>query len=122
MTYNPQGKRWLVPDHLRNSPTRLTTGILSVADSNDNQIVPVERAPSLAEKLIGGSKIVALVLSLLAGAVIALSQSGVALPPALLAICTSIVAVAAALGIGSSGIAKKPADPVAAPKVGPPLE
>ena len=94
-----------------------------MADQNDNKIEPIAQPPSIIEKLLSGSKVVALILSTLAAGVIAMSQSGaLPIPPALLAVATSIVAIAAALGIASPGLAPKPAAPPAEPKVGPPAE
>lgn len=92
-----------------------------MADQNDNQIVPIPQPPSLIEKLLGGSKVVALILATIAAGIIALSQSGaLAIPPSVLAVASSIVAIAAALGIASPGISKAaPANP-SDPKIGPP--
>ena len=81
---------------------------MSVADQNENKIEPIPQPPSLVEKIMSGGKIVALVLALLAGAVEAfnLTSPGL-LPPQVLAVAHAITAIAAGLGIGSSGLKKK---------------
>lgn len=49
-------------------------------------------------------KLILAVLVTAAGGIITISQSGTPIPGWLLAICTSIVAIGAGLGIASSGI------------------
>jgi len=119
VTYDPKKRPvFLGFEHDRTNPNRLTQGVLSVADQDKNLIEPIPQPPTLVEKIMSGSKIVALILAGLAATVIGLQESGVILPAAVLSLAKVVMALAAALGIGSSGLKKASASDE--PKVGPP--
>lgn len=117
MSYDPKNRPvFLGFEHDRTNPNRLSRGVLSVADQNQNLIPVVEQPPTLIQKIFGVLKVVAIVLAGLAGSVIAAQASGVAIPGWLLAASTAIVAIAAPLGIASPGLK------ASQPKIGPPSE
>ena len=76
---------------------------MHVADQNENKVEVVPREGTL-EKIMKGGKIIALVLSTLAGGALALEGAGIQLPPALKAVCLAVLGIAASLGIASKGI------------------
>ncbi len=108
MTYDPKNRPvFLGNEQDRSNPNRLTAGVVQVADQN-NTVTPIPQPPSLIEKIMHGSKILALILASLAGTVAAIAAQGVALPGWLTAAAGVVTAIAAALGIASGGI-KAPA-------------
>lgn len=78
-----------------------------MADQTDNKIEPIPAPPSAISQVLAVGKIAALVFAGAASAVVAASASGVAVPAWLLTLSTTIVAIAAPLGIASPGIQKK---------------
>ena len=109
MTYDPKQRPvFLGTEMNRTNPNRLSVsaGVISVADANENNIVPIPQPPSLGSKLMAAGKVVALVLSALAGSLIAAQAGGLVLPGWLLGLCSAVLAIAAPLGIASGGIAK----------------
>lgn len=105
--YDPKNRpTFLGPDHLRSKRT-LTQGYMSVADSNQNSIPPVQESTS--GKVFAYLKIIAIVLAGVASALVAAAAGGVAIHPTVLAIASVVLAIAAPLGIASPGIKKAPA-------------
>ncbi len=82
-------------------------GVIHVADQNENKVENTTQIPTQGEKVTGVLKIVGLIVAALAGAVIAVASGGVAVPPWLMSIATAIAAIAAPLGIASSGLPAK---------------
>lgn len=106
MTYDPKKTRLNISRDYINDNLGKPRYNMSEA-SQQNQVPPIPQAPSLGSEIMRIGKIVALVLASLAGSVIALQSAGVALPAWLLTLATAVLAIAAPLGIGSSGIAAK---------------
>lgn len=111
MTYDPKNRPvFLGTEQDRTNPNRLTQGVMSVADQNENQIPVVEKPPTILQKALAIGKVIALVLASLAGTVVALNASGAVVMPAwLMGLATAITALAAALGIASPGLKAKDA-------------
>lgn len=112
MTYDPKKRPvFLGFEHDRTNPNRLTQGVLSVADQNENQIAPIPKPPSALQQAAHIGKIIMLVLASLAGSIVALKAGGVPIPEWLLGIAAAIAALAGALGIASPGLKKPEAAP-----------
>ncbi len=110
MPYDPKNRPvFLGTEANRTNPNRLTVGVLSVADQNDNNIPVIPKPPSPLQQALHIGKLIALVLSGIAGSIIAMEAQGVVLPLWLASLAKAILAIAVPLGIGSSGLGKKDA-------------
>lgn len=74
-----------------------------MADQNENKIEPIPQPPSLIQQVLNILKIVVVGLAASAAAVVASAAGGVTVPPALLTVCTAVVAIATPLGLLSGG-------------------
>jgi hypothetical protein len=109
MTYDPKKTLWKRREYINDN---LGTPRYQMSEaSSENKVEPIPQPASLGEQLMKVGKIVALVLASLAGSVIALQSAGVVLPAWLLTLATTVLALAAPLGIGSSGLSKKDLPP-----------
>lgn len=105
MSYDPKNRpNWLVPEHKRTDPNRLTQGVMTVADDKDNKIEPIPQPESVLSKIMKYSKIAALILAALAGTVLAAESQGVILPPWLKTAAVAITGLAATLGLTKSAL------------------
>lgn len=123
MAYDPKKRPvFLGFEHMRTHPDRLKTGVLSVADSNENKIEPIPTAGAeRAAQILNIIKIIVTVLAGIAASIIAAAAGGAQIPPVLLSIAGVVAAIASALGIASSGVGKqKPEDKGSSLQKGPP--
>ena len=105
MPYDPKKQpNYLGFEKDRTNPNRLNTGVLSVADQNENNIVPIEQPQSTGAKILAVLKVVAVVLAAACGSLVAAAAGGAAIPAWLLSICTAVIAIAAPLGLVSPGM------------------
>lgn len=105
MPYDPKKRPvFLGLEANRTNPNRLSTGVFTVADQNENKVEVVNPTVSPLSGVLAILKIVGLVLAAAAGAIIAAQASGVVLPAGLVSVATAIVAIAAPLGLASPGL------------------
>lgn len=76
------------------------------AAMSDQSPAPVATGPAHGAVVTQGIARIGPIISVVLGAVLALPAAGVALPPVVVTICSSLVAVMAALGIASPGVRK----------------
>lgn len=111
MTYDPKSRPvFLGTEANRTNPNRLTVGVMTVADQNENQIPVVPKPPSPLSNVLNVLKVIAIALVAVAGSLLGLHAGGqLILPPAVLGVVTTIAGIGGALGLASGGI--KPGAP-----------
>lgn len=94
-------------DKLMGPPATFGQPILQVA-SKETRVIPVEKSPLTLSPTV---KLVLIILSVIAAAVVALPASGVAIPSWAVAIAALVGMICTALGIKGPETTKKPEEP-----------
>lgn len=82
------------------------TGLILSYANQETHMEPNPQPPTALQQITNVAKIVLAVLATVATAVISLPAAGVPIPAPVLAICASILGLAAAFGIVSKGVVK----------------